>query len=334
MIKAIRFQNYKVLKNTTLPLQKFTLIIGPNGSGKSTAVSALRNMIGYQMLARASVVSAGAPLGEAVSIRVQYAPPDEQYEAVTEWHGPDRGAFGIRQIGPMSVTSVGTNRLVQDLQRVRVYSLEAEQLASSVQPQPEMALGERGDGLAGVLDRLRDQFPERFQAFTEEFTRWLPEFDRVLFDTVAPGQKAIFLRTSLGKHRIPASALSQGTLLALGILTVAYQPDPPPVVAFEEPDRGIHPRLLHDVRDAMYRLAYPEDYSESRPAVQVIATTHSPYMVDLFRDHLGDVVIAEKQNGESKFESVASRPDVNKILEESHLGEAWYTGVLGGVPPK
>lgn len=331
MIKRIHFKNFKVLKNTTLPLGKFTLIIGPNGSGKSTAVSALRRMIAMQMVTRAEVASAGTPPGEPVSIRVEYAPPYEQFEALTEWRGPERGTFGVRQLGP--TIAVG-NQIAIDLQRIRVYSLEAEQLASSVMPQPAMELGERGEGLAGVLDRLRDQAPERFQAFTEEFTRWLPEFDRVLFDTIAAGQKAVFLRTTLGQHRLPANALSQGTLLALGILTVAYLIDPPPIVAFEEPDRGIHPRLLHDVRDAMYRLAYPEDYGESRPAVQVIATTHSPYMVDLFRDHLEDVVIAEKRSGESKFESVASRPDVNRILEESHLGEAWYTGVLGGVPPK
>ena len=41
MIKSIRFQNFKVLKDATLPLNKFTLIVGPNGSGKSTAMEAL-----------------------------------------------------------------------------------------------------------------------------------------------------------------------------------------------------------------------------------------------------------------------------------------------------
>ncbi len=44
MIKAIRFQNYKVLRDTTLPLGNFTLLLGPNGSGKSTAISALQKV--------------------------------------------------------------------------------------------------------------------------------------------------------------------------------------------------------------------------------------------------------------------------------------------------
>src|SRR5207248_6510331 len=38
MIESIRFHNYKVLKDTELPLGRFTLLVGPNGSGKSTAL--------------------------------------------------------------------------------------------------------------------------------------------------------------------------------------------------------------------------------------------------------------------------------------------------------
>jgi len=196
-----------------------------------------------------------------------------------------------------------------------------------------MTLGERGEYLAGVLDRLRDQHPERFEALNAELARWLPEFDRLLFDTVGPGMKALFLRTRVGRRPIGAPDLSQGTLLALGILTIAYLPDPPPIAGFEEPDRGIHPRLLRDVRDALYRLAYPKDYGEKRPPVQVIATTHSPYMLDLFRDHLEDIVIAEKRGNEATFTPLAQRPDIEQILDEARLGDAWYTGVLGGVPP-
>ncbi len=82
-------------------------------------------------------------------------------------------------------------------------------------------------------------------------------------------------------HAIPAQDLSQGTLFALAILTLAHIPEPRPIVCFEEPDRGIHPRLLREVRDALYRLSYPGKFGEDRAPVQVIATTHSPYFLDL-----------------------------------------------------
>ena len=44
MIKSVHFENFKVLREATLPLSRFTLIVGPNGSGKSTALFALQAM--------------------------------------------------------------------------------------------------------------------------------------------------------------------------------------------------------------------------------------------------------------------------------------------------
>ena len=111
-----------------------------------------------------------------------------------------------------------------------------------------------------------------------------------------------------------------------------YLPDPPAIVGLEEPDRGIHPRLLRDVRDAMYRLAYPESVGEKRDPVQVIATTHSPYMLDLFRDHPEEIVIADKVEDNVRFQRLSDLPNIEEILRDSQLGDVWYTGILGGVP--
>jgi predicted ATPase len=331
MIRAVRFKNFKVLRDTTLSLGKFTLLIGPNGSGKSTAISAFRNAANLTpQVASTLIASASAQAGEDASIVVEWGPPRDGASLTARWTptGPVGPTFTAPEGTPGPLPAI----LVDELRRVQVYSFDALQLSYPVQPQPNMILGETGSGLAGVLDRLRDQNPERFDALNAELARWLPEFDKVLFDTPSTGQKEIFLRDRVSQHRIPARDLSQGTLLALGILTVAYLPDPPPIAGFEEPDRGIHPRLLRDVRDALYRLAYPEDFGETRSPVQVIATTHSPYMLDLFRDHLDEVVIAEKKGNEARFEPLAQRPDIEKVLHEAQLSDAWYTGVLGGVP--
>src|SRR3989442_5295435 len=214
MIKAIRFQNYKVLRDTTLPLGSFTLLIGPNGSGKSTAISAIRNAPRLELRVSSDLLASAGATSQEVTLTLQWGPPLDGVVFTARW-GPQ---------GPMSAQVSGARSseiqqaILNDLNRARVYSFEAGQLAAVVQPQPSMTLGERGEGLAGVLDRLRDQHPERFEALNAELSRWLPEFDSVLFDTVQPGGKAIFLRTRPAKHRFPAWNLSQGTLLALGIL--------------------------------------------------------------------------------------------------------------------
>jgi predicted ATPase len=324
------FRNYKVLRDTTLPLGPFTLLIGPNGSGKSTAILAFRNALNLQPTGPSRLIaSAGAPPLDDVTVAVKWGPPHDGAVLTARW--TSNGPTGP-EIHLPGGNGLAAQAIRDELSRARVYSFDPGHLAAPVTPQPEMTLEQTGSGLAGVLDRLRDQYPERFEAMNAELARWLPEFDRILFDTPAGGQKSIALRDRVSQHRIPAGDLSQGTLLALGILTIAHLPDPPPLVAFEEPDRGIHPRLLRDVRDALYRLAYPSDYGESRAPVQVIATTHSPYMLDLFREHLDEVVVAEKHGNEAKFLPLAQRPDIDKILHDAQLSDAWFTGVLGGVP--
>jgi predicted ATPase len=179
---------------------------------------------------------------------------------------------------------------------------------------------------------LRDEHPERFEALNTQLGQWIPEFDRILFETPQTGQRSISLRTRLGRHSIMAGALSQGTLVALTLLTIAYLPKPPSIVCLEEPDHGLHPRLLRDVRDALYRLAYPDGAHENREPVQVIATTHNPYFLDLFREHPEEIVISEKVGLDAKFSRLSDRQDLDEILGDAPLSEVWYSGVLGGVP--
>ena len=142
------------------------------------------------------------------------------------------------------------------------------------------------------------------------------------------------LRSTFGKHKIKAKDLSDGTRIALAYLTLAYLPNPPKIVAFEEPERGIHPRLLRRIQDAMYRLAYPEGYGENREPIQVIATTHSPYLLDLYKDHPEEIVIASKDENGVHFERLVDKPHYEDVIQDAPLGEVWYSGVLGGVPAR
>jgi predicted ATPase len=104
------------------------------------------------------------------------------------------------------------------------------------------------------------------------------------------------------------------------------------MLCLEETDRGVHPRLLREVRDALYRLSYPASFGEQREAVQIVATTHSPFLLDLFRDHPEEIVIANKRGPSATFERLCDRPDVKEILREGSLGDIWFSGILGGVP--
>jgi predicted ATPase len=337
MIESITFKNFKALRDTTLPLGPFTLLVGPNGSGKSTALQALAVLAAYapsnQVIDLAPYRTAGSTNGSPVTVEltVGWTPEFGRARMTARWteNAPRQP---LRQWAEGRELSEADAPFRSRLARLRVFALDPRAIAQPVALNPSLELTEGGGNLAVVLDRLRDEVPERFEALNCEVGRLLPEFDRILFETPNTGVRGLLLRTRQGHHAIGASDLSHGTLLALAMLTLAYLPNPPSLVGIEEPDRGIHPRLLREVRDALYRLSYPEQFGESRPPVQVVATTQSPYFLDLFKDHPEEIVIAQKEGLEARFERLVDRPDINEILADAPLGEVWYSGVLGGVP--
>jgi len=334
MIKSVHFENFRVLRDSTLPLGRVTLIVGPNGSGKSTALSGMSRAIRVPGLFSPSAfsekdqsVSPGDPKG-VIRISVEL---DTRRTLINTWTKEAQNVT-LKLLG----APVGADPLTEYRRHgpggLQVYALNAAAIAGPVTLPPNAILGADGAGLAAVLDRLRDQHPERFEAINTEVGSWFPDFDRILFEVPAENFRGFQLRLRKCQKPIPAADLAQGVLLALAIMTVAYLPDPPGVVCFEEPDRGLHPRLLRDVRDALYRLAYPENFGDKRKPVQVIATTHCPYMLDLFHEHPEEIVIANRVGDNVKFEQLPDRKDLDEILRDSHLGDAWYNGVLGGVP--
>ncbi len=329
MIESVQFKNFKVLRDVELPLGRFTLIVGPNGSGKSTALQALKMVSSPSQYNYGQIVTAGsgAPM---VEITINWT---EKYKTLHPWDPGSAGGMRFVDSQGAHLPNSDQQRTLQEwLNGVRIYSLDPKQIARGMQLLPQAELQPDGANLVIVLDRLRDQYPERFDSLNEALGQWVPEFDRILFETPYEGFRAFLLRTRKGHHKIPAGELSHGTLLALAMLTLAYLPDPPSMICLEDPDRGLHPRLLRDVQDALYRLAYPENFGESRKPVQVIATTHSPYFLDLYRDHPEEVVIAEKTEQGTQFKLLSDHPNLDEILRDSHLGEIWYTGILGGVP--
>jgi predicted ATPase len=338
MIKSIHYKNFKALRDATLPLGPFTLIVGANGSGKSTAMQALAAAREPGFSEVTKILSAGTKTEDVATVEIEIDWEFSGTEVVsrTQWQFRDGAApktnLEIVPANEQAISTIFPARVLDDLRRFRIFSFDAQAMTTPVQLQPQPELMSNGSNLAVVLDNLRDSDPERFDALTEQLGHWLPEFDRILFESPSPGHRAFLLRTLRGRHRIPAADLSQGTLFVLTYLTLAYLPNHPPIVCFEEPERGVHPRLLREIQDGMYRLAYPEQYGESRPPVQVIAISHSPYLLDLYRDHPEEVVIAHKAGQDTLFERLSDTPHAGEILQDAPLGEIWYSGILGGVP--
>jgi predicted ATPase len=337
MIESIEFSNFKALRATTLPLTPFTLLLGPNGSGKSTVLQAIRGMalwckgqkpFNWSQLLSASSSDREAPVKINCNLRRNGVPISAQF-VINNKNKQLPISFLDEKQRPLQDPGATSDWLSQ----MQVFALDSAAISQPVIISSE-SLKPNGHGLAAVLDDLKDKHADRWEALLSELREWLPEFDQILFDKPEPGHKRICLRTKRGGHRIPAEALSDGTLIALALLTLAYIPNPPTVIGLEEIDRGLHPRLMRHLQDALYRLSYPDGFNESRPPIQVIATTHSPYLLELFRDHPEEIVLANKAELDVKFERLSDIEHFNEILGESALGDVWYSGVFGGVAVK
>lgn len=334
VISAIAFKNFKALRAVRLELGAFNLVVGPNGSGKSSLIEAILRLRTLARLPLGDPPSETERPESATELTFRFAPPYDGLEATV-------GCVSDQVCDSLQVAPLPRGEGASDwpglrsrLTTVRAYAFDPAAIARPTRAGAGHELAADGGNLVNYLAALAQRDPAAYAGWEAELRRIFPEYagflprpDRGTFALLpadpAPGDD----------RPIPADELSQGTLHALALLALAHDPSPPAVVCLEELDRGIHPRLLRDLRDALYRLSHPADRGIDRSPSQVIATTHSPHLLDLFRDHPEEVVIAEKTGRTARLTRLSDRPGLADLLSEGgSLGDLWYAGVLGGVP--
>lgn len=332
MIASVAFRNFKALRSTSLTLSPFNLVIGPNGSGKTSLIQAILQL---RTLARLPLRDAHAeaerrPEGAEITFRFQ--PPHDGLEASLSCVSDKM--CDLLQIIPLT-TGEGVDDwagLKARLFTVRSYLFDHEAIAVPSPSKDQGELAANGGNLAPVLDARRRNHPEAFARLTAELFRILPEYDEIDFIELPGGVMDLKLRIADENEWLISRSLSQGTLYVLALLALVFDPAPPAIVCIEELDRGVHPRMLREMRDLLYRLSYPKETGADNTPVQVIATTHSPYLLDLFRDHPEEVVITEKHGATARFTRLDECADLTNVLSSGSLGDLWFSGVIGGVP--
>lgn len=115
---------------------------------------------------------------------------------------------------------------------------------------------------------------------------------------------------------IPADLLSEGTVLALGLLTKLYEPQRPRFLLLDDIDRGLHieaqARLVEVLRDLM----------KLDPDLQIACTTHSPDLLDMFEP--SEVrVVALDANRHTQVLPLMAHPEFSKWKFGTQTGELW-----------
>jgi predicted ATPase len=229
--------------------------------------------------------------------------------------------------------------LARELGSTRKLRLDVEKLAApsySDEETPRMAID--GEGLASVLADLAGRSPDVFQSIQDAASQIIPTLARIrtrrakvheriqqeiriddepLTRTVVEtrwGQQLVL--DFNGAPDVPAPLASEGTLLVIGLLTALLTEPRPRLLLLDDIDKALHPRAQRELVAQLRRVLALD------PELQIIATSHSPYLLDHF-DPQDVLVTALRPDGSTACAPLTAHPDFERWKSTTHAGELW-----------
>jgi predicted ATPase len=231
----------------------------------------------------------------------------------------------------LSAAPFGANRVIvehrKNFAKWRIYQgfhtdRESPVRASTV-ARRETTLDADGQNLVSVLHTLystdRDFKDEINTAMRTAFS---DDFDEIVFPPAADQRIQLRLRWRSLQREQSAADLSDGTLRFLFLLAVLANPSPPPLIAIDEPETGLHPLMLPIVAE------YARDAAQR---TQVILTTHSPEMLDAFGNDPPTTTVAEWKDGQTMLRVLAG-DSLDYWLKKYTMGELYRSKELEALP--
>ena len=112
--------------------------------------------------------------------------------------------------------------------------------------------------------------------------------------------------------------MSEGTLLTLGLLTVLAVPFHTGTILIDDLERGLHPKALGELVRQLRRV------QEQYPELQVVATSHSPYLLDHFKAE--EILLTSlDEEGYAVVKPLTDHPEYERWKDLMAPGEFWST---------
>jgi len=212
---------------------------------------------------------------------------------------------------------------------MKVYSIKPEQIGSIQELSNARFLKRDASNSNSILLRLanRDKdslMPNRISRFEQLLQSVVPGV-YLHVPEIFGGQAILYVDQQMLeiKNTFEASALSSGTLSALGIIIAALQEPAPSLIAIEEPELNIHPGALEAITDIINIAAQ---------RTQIMITTHSPELLDTPWITSTNLRVVNWENGTTHISELGEAPV--RALQQ-HLmgaGELMRANALDAVP--
>jgi predicted ATPase len=347
MITQVRFKNLKALRDLSIPLSPLTVIAGPNACGKTTVLEGMelvcrfagkpdladlegcldprdlfqhqeaRSPIEIQLYDRSPIGSRSACLIASRTDEGMVAILQGDHEGkstqlgMSKWTPsgiPSKNSWEVNQ--PASLRSLSSALGRPLLLRLDRTMLSAHSKVDQSQPK----LASNGAGLASVLAHLKLTDDERFDEIERSLISMIPEVKKII---VQPSDAGGSLRFDMKAIKsVPGSAVGEGTLYILAMLTMIMSSPDSRLFLVDELDRGLHPRAAGRLVELLKSLL------AARPDIQIVATTHSPYLVDrLAPEEVRLMALGE--DGGARCSALSDHPEFEKWKDVMYPGELW-----------
>ncbi len=335
MITTLRVQNFKSLKNVEVHLEPFTVFVGPNGSGKTSILQAIDiinqafhspESLNPKDLRKSTTRDSHEPLSIACQCRDEAyrfqransetaSPIQSANHSMAEWTGNGLAvADHLSSDDWRPWESDAQNHL--RLPTALLLRLEPSLLVHSQNSGNGISIRPDGSGLHEATANLALNAPDAWQALQNELRKIIPTVRRLRHTPMTPKQSLSLLFDTTGADSLSAHEVSQGTLLVLGLLTALYATDRPRLVLMDDLDHGLHPAAQRELVSLLRRLM------ASDPELQIVATTHSPYLLDALEPAEVRMTLLDHQ-AHTVCKSIEEHPEFNRWKDEMLPGELW-----------
>ncbi|MBI1995896.1 MAG: AAA family ATPase [Deltaproteobacteria bacterium] len=218
-------------------------------------------------------------------------------------------------------------RCRNELSGWRTYYLDPRVAMRSARPPSDVRdIGVLGEDIAPFLYRLRAEQPKRFDAVKRTLRSLIPSVEDLTVDLDKKrGTLDILVRQ--GGKEFSSRIVSEGTLRVLALCALTVNPWSGSLLAFEEPENGVHPRRLELIVQLLSSLAVDSGR-------QIVVTTHSPLFCDavlkLAKQQPKEIALLRVRQGGQGTEIVpfsVSAP----LFKDLEIAEALTTGTEDGL---
>lgn len=341
---------------------RLAAIVGPNSVGKTSILQAIKLFGSFndgtieQLYLKTpeyfvkNIISQGKS-SATITIIQDFDSPDVSYKNLefaiqlsantAVWDIPLTIEFMDYQLHPINSLTTTTKwfRMRSITDAVSFLKMSLQKLASpSYSEDVAPRMNYDGSVLASSIDHIRNEYPDTYQNLQKLLNQVVP-----LIKSVRPrrakiniaGSRTITVektkipiddsRTVIGEElvfntiheqSISAYAVSEGTLLTLGLLTELLQPPQPKVLLLDDIERGLHPTAQRELMSILTQLINENE------ALQIICTTHSPYIVDELEPSQVWVMNANEA-GEIACKRLDKNPETERAMQVLTTGEFW-----------